>query len=73
MILDENQKKMLREIVDAEDKLSDTRNIIKHDIYIIKKFCIKQKIEDFNKTMKLEEDCDCYGCTTMRHKCIQEI
>jgi len=73
MILDENQKKMLREIVAAEDKLCDMRNTIKHDIYLIKEFCIEQKIEEFNKTIQLEDNCDCYGCTTMRHKCIQEI
>ena len=73
MILTENQKKLMREIVDAEDKLSDVRNTIKHDEYLIKKQCIRWKIEDFNKTIQLEDNCDCYGCTTMRHKCIHEI
>jgi len=27
---------------------------------------------DFAQGREVEEDCDCYGCTTMRHACINE-
>lgn len=45
------QKMRLRDVVDAEAKLSDERNCMTHEQYIVRKFCIKQMIEQFQETM----------------------